>query len=115
MAWTITDGTQSIGTTEHDIISDTTYDAGDLLTSKQAVQLELVVSGIAVGDSFEIARRESINGTNQRKVLATIFDVQPDEPIMIPLMLNGNGWAYTLKKLTGTDRTWEWSVKRVPE
>ena len=114
MAWTITVGTQTVTTTEHDMISDTSYDAGDLLTSNEQVMLELDASAMAVGDVFEIARRETIDGTVIRTVLGTLTDKQT-EPFVTPFLPNSEGWAYTAKKIAGADAAMHWKITRIPE
>lgn len=69
---------------------------------------------MAKGDEFEIAMYEKVEGTGgtQRKcVLGRLIDVQHTlwcSPIL-PLL---NGWDFSIRKIAGTDRTIEASVRK---
>lgn len=115
MAWTFSENSQSVGTTEHDLVRDAAFDSGQLQTANVSVQVWLDINNIARGDVFELALYEKVmsSGTVRRTVLCPQLPI--DTIFVTPALLVGNGWAVTLTKISGTDRTIEWSVRQIPE
>lgn len=115
MAWTFTEGTETVGTTEHDLMTDATYSSGTLQSSNVSAQLWLETNNIARGDVFEVRVYEKVIGSSTVRS----FILDPALPIgdvwVSPALLLGNGWTFTLKKLSGTDRAFNWSVRQIPE
>lgn len=102
----------SVSTTELSIVSGTS--TLQTITDDGFYQLWVDAFNMAKGDEFEIAIYEQIEGTGgtKRKILTErITDVQSNlwfSPIL-PLI---NGWDMTLKKIGGTDRTIEASIRK---
>lgn len=109
--FTISNGTATIGTTEFSIAQNANYSAGSPKTTVGYVQAFLDVSAVVAGDQFQIRILERVNGGTQRVIL-TITVPPSTELYVTPLMLLGDGWDITIKKLAGTDRSILFSVRQ---
>lgn len=102
----------STSTTELSITGGTST----IQTRTDAGQYQLWVDAfsMAKGDEFEIAVYEKVEGTGgtqRRMVLGRIADVQ-SRLWFSPVMALKNGWDFAIKKIGGTDRTIEASVRK---
>jgi hypothetical protein len=78
---------------------------------------QLVVDGVtnmAKGDVFEIRVLEKTlaSGTQRAIFTARLNDAQ-SELFVIPSIILLNGWDFTIKKIAGTDRAFDTSVRKV--
>jgi hypothetical protein len=103
----------TISTTEYSMPNDSTTLTPQ--TDDGVYELNLFVQSIAAGDQFEVKIYEKIlNAGTQRLKLPPfiISDVQTSALVVVTGMLL-HGWDMTVKKLAGTDRTVEWSIRKV--
>lgn len=104
--------TVTISTTEYSLTNNSTTIASQ--TTDAVISIWIDVNNIAAGDQYEVALREQVtsSSTQRRIVLATLTGTQSDPFISSPYQV-GNGWDVTMQKLTGTDRTFSWSIRAV--
>lgn len=105
-------GSASIGTTEFDLINSSTSIAAS--TDAGVYQLFVDVNAMAAGDQYEFAYYEKSRSgdTARRNVLAVLTGAQANALFAIPPLHLMHGWTFTAKKLAGTDRTLNWSIRR---
>lgn len=115
MALTITEGTEAIGTTEHSLATDTSYDTGDAKTNECLMQAWLDVSDMIAGDQLQIRIYEKVrSGDTQRIVFETILTGAQGQPLWAsPALVLKHGWDVTCDALAGTI-TVNWSLRQVP-
>lgn len=105
---------ETISTTEWSLTTDT---AGpDTQTDDGMVQVFVDLSALLAGDVFELAMYEKVaSGATQRQVWTTRFAGAQGVPLWAgPANVVMHGWDYTLLKISGTDRSIEWSVRLIP-
>ena len=103
----------SIGTTEISIVSATS--TLQTITTAGVYQLFLDLNVLANGDVFEIKIYEKVRSAGTKRVLQTfvVANLQADPNWVSDSFILLNGWDMTLKKLSGTDRTIEASIRSV--
>lgn len=108
-------GTEAIGTTEHSLATDTSYDTSDAQTDDGAVQVFLDVSDMVAGDQLQIRIYEKVrSGDTQRIAYQAILTGAQSEPIWVsPALTLMHGWDVTAAALAGTI-TVNWSIRRIP-
>lgn len=112
MAWSVLySGSNTIGTTEFSLTNNSTTIAAK--TDKGAITLVLDVSAVAFGDEFEVKCYDKCrSGDTQRVVDVWSIIGQQVSPIwMSPSLPLGEGWDFTIKKLNGTDRAIQSSIR----
>lgn len=105
-------GSETVSTTEHSLTTDT---AGpDVETSDGVFQPVLDLSALAAGDVFVFKVYEKVlSGSTQRLLYsATFAGVQAQPNWAGPALILLHGWDFTLKKVSGTDRNIDWSVRK---
>lgn len=102
----------TIGATEYSIVNNSTTIA--TVSTPYVIQVVAYSSAMAAGDEFEIALQEKLlsGGTQRRIVLANLVGAQ-SEPFWTDSYFVGVGWDVTLKKIAGTDRAWDASIRSV--
>lgn len=106
-------GTETVGTTEHSMTTDT---AGpDTDTSDGIFQAFIDLNALAAGDVFEYRVLEKVlSSSTQREVLSARFANAQGSPVWVsPTLILLHGWDMTLKKISGTDRSIDWSIRKV--
>lgn len=106
-------GSETVGTTEWSLTTDT---AGpDAETSDGVFQIFLDLNALAAGDVFELTLYEKVLSTStQRKTWSASFaDVQGTPNWPSPTLILMHGWDFTIKKISGTDRLIDWSIRKV--
>ena len=106
-------GTETVGTTEHSLTTDT---AGpDVETSDGIFQVFLDLNALAAGDVFEFRVYEKVlSSSTQRLVFSARFADAQGAPIWVsPSLMLLHGWDMTLDKISGTDRAIDWSIQKV--
>jgi hypothetical protein len=106
--------TQSITTTEHDLPSDTT--SVGAITDDGVYQVFLDLNALADGDVFRFKAYEKVQSTDTQRVFfqVDITGAQGTEDNWVsPSFILLHGWTFTLTKVTGTDRTITWSIRKV--
>lgn len=103
----------TISTTEISIVSGTS--ALQTITTAGVYQLWVDGGAMLKGDEFEIRVYEKVEATGGVKkpvLVARISDVQ-SEIFVTPTLILMNGWDMTLKKIAGTDRAFDASIRKV--
>lgn len=106
-------GTEAIGTTEWSMTTDT---AGpDTETSDGIFQAFVDLNALASGDVFEFKVYEKVlSSSTQRLVYSARFAGAQGTPNWTsPSLILLHGWDMTLKKISGTDRSIDWSIRKV--
>lgn len=106
-------GTETVSTTEWSLTTDTSGPDAD--TNDGVYQCFVDFNALAVGDIFEFALYEKVLGAStQRKVWTVqIAHAQSTPNWCSPSFILLHGWDMTLKKLSGTDRAIDWSIRKV--
>lgn len=113
-AWAVLySGSNLIGVTEFSLTLNATAGAPASKTDKVTAMLVVDVSALLAGDQFQIALYDKArSGDTQRKVTTwTLTGVQSEPLFMTPALMLGEGWDFTVKKVTGTDRTLQSSIR----
>ena len=102
----------TVGATEYSLTNNSTTIASQTTDGIYSVWIDC--ANMAAGDEYEIAKYEKVTaaGTQRRIVLGNITGAQADpyEAVLGQLM---HAWDVTLKKISGTDRAFTWSVRAV--
>lgn len=106
-------GTETVGTTEHSLTTDTAGPDAD--TTDGVFQVFLELNALAVGDEFLFQVYEKVlSSSTQRLVYSVMFAGVQSTPVWVsPSLIMLHGWDATLKKVTGTDRAVNWSIRQV--
>lgn len=106
-------GTETVGSTEWSMVTDTS--GPDAETADGVYQVFLDLSALAAGDVFEVRGYEKVlsAGTQRQFMKVTLADAQTDPHWVSPSFILLHGWDFTLKKVTGTDRSINWSIRKV--
>lgn len=106
-------GTETVSTTEWSLTTDTSWSSADAQTTAGIYQLWLDLSALAAGDVFELKGYEKVlSGGTQRVFMVRRFanaQAEPNPPF--PALMLMHGWDYSLKKISGTDRSIDWSIR----
>ena len=103
----------TISTTEISIVSGTT--SLQAITDDGVYQLWVDAAAMAKADEFEILAYEKVEGTGGTKLVFARWSLQgvQSEIFVTPTFILINGWDFTLKKLAGTDRAFDASIRKV--
>lgn len=106
---------QTVTGTEHSLPNDATYSSSSPMTADGCYQVFLDLSAMAAGDEFELRVYEKVSASaTQRVVYVKSFVGGCALPIQVtPALMLLHGWDVTLKKISGTDRSIEWSIRKV--
>jgi hypothetical protein len=109
-------GTETIGTTEWSLATDTSYSSADAQTTDGVVQAFIDCNALAAGDQYRVRMYEVCrSGDTQRIAHAfTITGAQSEPLCPTPALTFMHGWDITVTKLAGTDRAINWSIRRIP-
>jgi hypothetical protein len=105
-------GSETVSTTEWDLISDSSSLSS--LTTKAWVSGIIDLSGLAVGDVFDLRIYDKVYAGESQKLLDRIALTKYSGPLyhIIPVELF-NGWTLTLKRAAGSDAPIKWSLRTV--
>lgn len=106
-------GTETVGTTEHSMTTDT---AGpDATVATGIYQAFIDLNALAAGDVFAFKVYEKVlSGSTQRLVYSAHFaNVQAQPNWVSPSLVLIHGWDMTLTKVSGTDRSIDWSIRGI--
>jgi hypothetical protein len=111
VAITLVSDSATIGTTEHWLASDSTTKSDQ--TEDVVLQAWIDFGAMAAGDVYEWRVVEKVNAGTQRDVVVQrVVGVQAS-PIIIPGFVLGDGWEIGVKKISGTDRSIAWSLRKL--
>jgi hypothetical protein len=115
MAMSLIENSETVGTTEHSLATDTSYDTGDAQTNEGVVACWLDLSALANGDEFELRLYEKITSAGTQRLTRKwpFQHVQAEPHFCSPSMMLKHGWDFTLIKIGGTDRSITWSIRRL--
>lgn len=84
-------------------------------TDDGVYELNLFIPSMAAGDQFEIKIYEKLiaGGTQRLKFPPFILTGVQSSAFTVVAGMLLHGWDMTVKKLAGTDRTVEWSIRKV--
>lgn len=106
-------GSETVSTTEWSMTTDT---AGpDTDTNDGIYQAFIDLAALAAGDVFEFRVYEKVlSASTQRLVYSARFaGVQGAPNWVSPSLILLHGWDATLKKIAGTDRAIDWSIRKI--
>jgi hypothetical protein len=105
--------TETVGTAEHSFTTDTAGPDAD--TNDGVYQGFFDVSALANGDSFQFRVYEKAQSAGTQRVVyeAILTDVQIEPIFVTESMILLHGWDMTWKKLAGTDREIQGSIRKV--
>lgn len=107
-------GSSTIGVTEWSLTNNSSTIASNTVAGAYQVYLDL--SAVALADIFELRGYEKVQASDTRRVfmIAHFANTQgTDGAIQVtPTFMVMNGWDFTLKKGTGTDRAISWSIRK---
>ncbi len=103
----------TVGTSAISLINGTTTIAS--ATDVGIYQIEVDVSAMAAGDQYELYWYEKAiaGGTQRTHSLGVLTGAQAWPLAVFGSLFLGIGWDFAIKKLTGTDRAFSWSIRRV--
>jgi len=113
-AFTLNNVTPS-GTTELSIPRNATYDVAQPQTTDGVFQLWIDdQTNMTKTEEYAIRIYEKVEsgGTSKQVFLATLKGVQA-EIFCTPMLILMNGWDMTIKKIAGTDRAFDASIRQI--
>lgn len=103
----------TVGGTAISVVTGTTTPAS--VTDDGVYQLWVDAYAMTKADEYEIRALETVEGSGgtQKTVhRITLLGVQT-EIIVFPSLILINGWDFTIKKLAGTDRAFDASIRKI--
>jgi hypothetical protein len=112
MALNYVDDSATIGTTEYFLASDSTTKTDQ--TDDCMLQAWIDFANMAAGDQYRVRIYEKVNGAGatQRQIMEAILTGAQAGPWVSPALMVGHGWEVSVTKLTGTDRSIGWSLRK---
>ncbi len=106
-------GTETVSGTEWSLTTDSS--GPDTDTTDGIFQTFIDLNALAAGDVFEFKVYEKVlSGSTQRLVYYARFaGVQGTPNWVSPSLILLHGWDMTLKKISGTDRSIDWSIRSI--
>jgi hypothetical protein len=103
----------TVGASELSIVSGTT--SLQTITDDGVYQLWIDAGNMAKGDEFIVKAYEKVEGTGGTKKVFAQWSLQgvQTEVFVTPTFILINGWDFTITKLTGTDRAFDASIRKV--
>jgi hypothetical protein len=103
----------TVSTTELSITNNATYSAGSNKTSDNAVQLWLDTTNMAKADEFEVRLYEKVEATGGSARLVQVWRLLGAQAtnFVTPVFLLMHGWDFTIKRIAGSDRAFDASVR----
>jgi hypothetical protein len=105
-------GTATVGTTELSLVSGTT--TLQSVATPAVIQVFIDTVNMAAGDEYEIDIKDKvISGGTQRSLYLATLDGKQSGPFVTASLIMYHGWDVTMTKVTGTDRSFSWSIRKV--
>lgn len=107
-AWTaLYSGSNSVSTSELSLTLNSTTGVPAAKTDKGTISLVLDLNALAAGDQFEVKLYEKCRSSDTQRLVDhwVVTGAQAYPIFATPPLLLGEGWDFTIKKITGTDRT----------
>jgi hypothetical protein len=102
----------TIGTSEYSLPNNSTTPAS--ITDDGVYQVFISFSAMAAGDEYLVKVKEKVTsgGSQETVYQATLSYAQPG-PFVSPSLILMHGWDVTVDKISGTDRSIAWSIRKV--
>lgn len=115
MSLTFTGNSATISTAEYSLPANTDVGVPTSQTTAGIFSFFLDLGNLAAGDSFRFRLYEKYDAAGtQRLAEEWIFSGAQSKPgFVTPPFTIGAGWDFTALKLSGSDRTIYWSIRRV--
>lgn len=86
-------------------------------TTAGQVQVFIDLSALVAGDEYELSIYEKARAADTQQLVerVTILGQQAKPLYVSPAITFSRGWDVTLKRITPTDRTITWSIRRWPD
>jgi hypothetical protein len=106
-------GTETVSTAEWSMTTDTSGPDAD--TTDGVYQAFVDLNALAAGDLFEFRCYEKVlSSSTQRLAFSCTFAGAQAAPVWVsPTLIMLHGWDMTLIKLSGTDRSIDWSIRKI--
>ena len=105
-------GTATISTTEYSLVTPGTTLANDTTTGVYQVFIDF--SNMASGDEYDIKIKEKvISGGSQQLIYSGQLEGVQSSPFVTPTLILMQGWDVTVSRVSGTDRSISWSIRKV--
>lgn len=106
-------GTETVSGTEWSMTTDTS--GPDTDTNGGIYQAFIDLNALAAADVFEFKVYEKVlSSSTQRAVYIARFAGVQGSPVWVsPSLILIHGWDMTLKKISGTDRSIDWSIRKI--
>jgi hypothetical protein len=106
-------GTETVGGTEWSLTTDTAGPDAD--TTDGVYQVFVDLNALAAGDTFRFRVYEKVlSSSTQRLVFEAFFTGAQAAPVWAsPSLVLMHGWDMALFKVAGTDRSIDWSIRKV--
>ena len=102
----------TISTTEYSLPNNSTTPAS--ITTDGVFQVFLDTSTMTVTEQYEIKIKEKCrSASTQREIYTAVLTGTMASTWVSPSLILLHGWDVTVKKLAGTDRSIEWSIRQV--
>ncbi len=111
MAIAITADFATIGTTEYFLASDSTtatYQTDDLV-----LQCFIEFNNMAAGDEYKVKLYTKVNAGTATPVYEWTLQGSQSAIFATPAVVVGEGWEVSVTKVSGTDRSIAWSLRKV--
>ena len=102
-----------IGTTEHSMPANTEVGVPTAQVDTCQVQLWAKVDAMAAGDEFLVQLYEKVVAAGSQVVIESWRLAYPVDKLVVSGFIVHNAWDITVKKIAGSDRTVEWSLRKV--
>jgi len=105
-------GSSSISTTEWSLNNNSSTIATS--TTAGAFQLYLDAAAVDFGDVFQLALYEKVRSGDTQRIVTrwNLTGILDELNWVSPVFMLLNGWDFTLQKLSGTNRTINWSIRK---
>lgn len=105
-------GTATISTAEYSLVNNSTSLASS--TDVGVYQVFIDTTNMAAGDEYEIKIKEKVvSGGSQLPIYTAVLDGAQSSPFVTPTLVLLLGWDVTMDKISGTDRSMSWSIRKV--
>jgi hypothetical protein len=113
MAIGFTNNSASISTTEYSLPNASTSLTPQ--TDDCVLQTFIDFGNMIAGDSYQIRLYEKYAGAGTQRLVDewVLNGLQSKPMLVIPSVILGEGWDVTVKRLSGSDRTIYWSLRKV--
>ena len=105
-------GTATISTTEYSLVTPGTTLATDTTTGVYQVFIDF--ANMVSGDEYNIVIWEKvISGGSKKAIYSAVLEGVQGSPFVTPTLILMTGWDVTVTKVSGTDTSISWSIRKV--